>query len=69
MKATKIEGAERTTIVLTAPHTHAGRDYPAGTRLALADMGLDAESAQWLVTIGKARWAPAEPAPDASTKA
>lgn len=54
-------GSVRAAIELTAPHTHAGRDYPAGTTLVLADVELHPESAQWLVTLHKARWAgPAE---------
>jgi hypothetical protein len=37
------------TIELLKPHTHAGRDYPAGARLTL-----DADSAHWLISIGTA---------------
>lgn len=36
-------------IKLVRPHTHAGRDYPAG-----AILDLDADAAQWLVAIGAA---------------
>lgn len=45
-------------IQLLAPHTHAGRDYPAGAILTLADA-----KAEWLIAIGKAEEAPAKPDP------
>ena len=41
-------------IELCAPHTHAGREYPAGARLDLALQELDVDSARWLVGLGKA---------------
>lgn len=37
------------TIQLLAPHEHAGREYPAGAKLTLP-----ADSADWLVALGKA---------------
>lgn len=48
--------AKREAIELLTYHTHAGREYPPGTMLVLADVGLAQDSAQWLVTLGKARW-------------
>lgn len=42
-------------IELLAPHEHAGRAYPAGTRLNLALHALDVDSAAWLIGIGKAK--------------
>lgn len=42
-------------IELLAPHEHAGRGYPAGARLNLALLALDADSAAWLIGIGKAK--------------
>lgn len=41
------------TIELLKPHTHAGRDYPAGAKLTM-----DADSAEWLIAIGSAAEAP-----------
>lgn len=38
------------TIELTAPHEHAGRDYPAGSELTLP-----ADSADWLIALKKAK--------------
>lgn len=38
------------TIELTAPHEHAGRDYPAGSELTL-----DTDSADWLIALKKAK--------------
>ncbi|SFM67225.1 DUF7210 family protein [Nitrosomonas communis] len=40
---------KQVTIELLKPHTHAGRDYPAGARLTL-----NADSARWLISIGTA---------------
>jgi len=45
-------------IELLAPHDHAGRSYPAGSRLNLALHGLAADSAAWLIGIGVARQVP-----------
>ncbi|MEW5708777.1 MAG: hypothetical protein AB1830_07720 [Pseudomonadota bacterium] len=50
-------------IELLKPHTHAGRDYPAGAVLDLARVGLDQDSAAWLVSIGAARVIPGAPKP------
>ena len=41
------------TVELLKPHTHAGRDYPAGARLAL-----DEATARWLIEQGVAKAAP-----------
>ena len=38
------------TIELTAPHEHAGRDYPIGSELTL-----DTDSADWLIALKKAK--------------
>lgn len=46
----------QTTITLTAPHRHAGRDYPAGATLSLAP-----HKAQWLMALGRATAAAAKP--------
>lgn len=43
-------------IILDAPHEHAGREYPVGATLTL-----EADSADWLVALGKAH----EDAPEA----
>ncbi|AKH36897.1 MULTISPECIES: DUF7210 family protein [Nitrosomonas] len=45
----EIPQSKQITIELLKPHTHAGRDYPAGARLAM-----DADSARWLISIGTA---------------
>lgn len=42
-----------TSIVLTHPHTHAGKAYAAGDRI-----DVDRGSAEWLMTNGVARHAP-----------
>lgn len=36
-------------IQLTAPHTHAGRQYPTGAMIELPDT-----KAQWLIGLGRA---------------
>lgn len=41
-------------IKLLKPHTHAGRDYEPGTVLDLELVGMDQDSAAWLVSIGTA---------------
>lgn len=38
-------------IELLAPHDHAGRSYPKGSRLNLRLHNLDADSAAWLIGI------------------
>lgn len=43
-----------TRIELLQPHRHAGRDYPAGAKLSIAD-----RKASWLIGIGVAKEAPA----------
>ncbi|AKH37297.1 MULTISPECIES: DUF7210 family protein [Nitrosomonas] len=47
--APEIPQNKQITIELLKPHTHAGRDYPAGARLTL-----DIDSARWLISIGTA---------------
>ncbi len=37
-------------IELLKPHTHAGRDYPAGSVIEL-----DRDAAEWLIAIGSAK--------------
>lgn len=37
-------------IILLQPHTHAGREYPAG-----AELELDADSAAWLISLNVAK--------------
>jgi hypothetical protein len=59
--ARKALANNKAAIELTAKHTHAGRDYPPGTVLVLADVGLDSESAQWLVSLKRAKWVQPEP--------
>lgn len=49
------------TIELNAPHEHAGRDYPAGSRLTL-----DADAADWLIALKVAK--PAADTPAAAAK-
>lgn len=64
--AAKTTAANQDTIRLLKPHTHAGRDYPAGAALNIADIKMDRESAAWLVAIQTAAWvasAGATPAP------
>lgn len=51
-------------IILDAPHEHAGRDYPAGAALTL-----DADSADWLIALGKAHEAEVKPDPAKPAKA
>lgn len=46
-------------INLLKPHTHAGRKYPAGAKLAMED-----HKAEWLIGLGVAEEA-AEPAAEA----
>ena len=48
-----------TRINLLKPHTHAGRKYPAGAKLAMED-----HKAEWLIGLGVAEEA-AEPAAEA----
>lgn len=45
-------------IELLKPHTDAGRDYPPGCVIELSE-----QDARWLIQIGSARPAPAEPKP------
>lgn len=45
------------TVVLTAKHRHAGRDYPAG-----AVIKMPAASADWLIGLGRAKPADEKPA-------
>ena len=40
----------KTSLVLTQPHTHAGRQHQTGERIEV-----DFDLAQWLVSIGSAR--------------
>lgn len=47
---------ETRAVKLLQPHRHQGRDYPAGATLTL-----HAARADWLVGIGRAELAPAEP--------
>ena len=42
-----------TPLVLTRPHTHAGQQHQPGERIEV-----DADIAQWLLSIGAARAAP-----------
>lgn len=42
-------------IELLKPHTHAGREYPAGAILDLAQLGVAPDSAAWLIGIGVAK--------------
>jgi hypothetical protein len=42
-------------ITLTAPHEHAGREYPVGAKLTLDD-----DSADWLISLGRAHEADAK---------
>lgn len=56
-KNTPADAAEKaplTAIKLLAPHDHAGREYPAGAVLDLELHGLHADSAAWLIGLGKA---------------
>lgn len=50
-------------ITLKAPHTHAGRKYPAGAKLSLEE-----HKAEWLIGLGVAEEA-AEPAAAAESAA
>lgn len=43
----------KTPLVLTRPHTHAGQQHQSGHRIEV-----DADIAQWLLSIGAARAAP-----------
>ena len=52
-----------TRINLLKPHTHAGRKYPAGAKLAMED-----HKAEWLIGLGVAEEA-AEPAAEAAPAA
>jgi hypothetical protein len=54
--ARKALANNKVALELTAKHTHAGRDYPPGTVLVLADVELHHEAAQWLVNLKRARW-------------
>lgn len=49
-----------TRIELLQPHRHAGRDYPAGAKLSIAD-----RKAAWLIGIGVAKEAAPATAPAA----
>lgn len=40
----------KTSLVLTRPHTHAGRPHQAGERIEV-----DSDLAQWLLSLGSAR--------------
>lgn len=53
---------KQTTIKLLKPHRHAGRDYPAGGELTMAD-----HRAQWLIGIGKAKPVDIAAAPASAT--
>lgn len=44
------------TVTLLKPHRHQGRDYPIGAQLKL-----HGDRADWLIGIGRAELAPAEP--------
>ena len=51
-----------TQLVLTRPHTHAGKTYGVGDRIEI-----DATSADWLMAHGIATPEPTVPAPEAIT--
>lgn len=51
-----------TQLVLTRPHTHAGKTYGAGDRIEI-----DATSADWLIAHGIATPEPTVPAPEPMT--
>jgi hypothetical protein len=51
-----------TQLVLTGPHTHAGRAYGVGDRIEI-----DATSADWLIARGIATPEPTVPAPEPIT--
>lgn len=46
--------SEIVAIALKEPHTHAGRDYPAGATLTLADIDMSQTDAAWLIGVGVA---------------
>jgi hypothetical protein len=47
---------DKEAITLKEKHTHAGRDYPPGTTLVLAEVGMRQASAQYLVALKRAEW-------------
>lgn len=58
-----LETREMKRITLKAPHTHAGRKYPAGAKLSLEE-----HKAEWLIGLGVAE-ASAEPTAEAVSAA
>lgn len=52
-----------TRLVLTRPHTHAGKQYGAGDRI-----DVDADIAEWLLSLGTATREPPPPKTDSESK-
>lgn len=52
-KAPAVAGAAEpiTAIRLLKPHTHAGRDYPEGVTITLADIEMSQDDAAWLIGL------------------